>query len=59
MYYEEKIINGVLMYRNTPKGDWQQCSIEKMSTRLVALQNEVIDLKASLRERMPAATLPW
>jgi hypothetical protein len=22
MYYEEKIIRGVLMFRNTPKGNW-------------------------------------
>lgn len=23
MYYEEKIINGILMYRNLPKGEWR------------------------------------
>lgn len=22
MYYEEKIIDGVLMYKTTPKGEW-------------------------------------
>ena len=24
MYYEEKIINGVLMYRTTPNGEWRE-----------------------------------
>lgn len=35
MYYEEKLINGILMFRSTPDGDWRQCSIEMMSQRIV------------------------
>lgn len=38
MYYEEKMINGVLMFRTTPSGDWQQCSIEKLSASIVELR---------------------
>jgi hypothetical protein len=26
MYYEEKIINGKLMFRNKPNGDWNECT---------------------------------
>ena len=38
MYYEEKIINGVLMCRTTPSGEWRQCSIEKIGEYMVELQ---------------------
>ena len=39
MYYEEKIINGVLMYRITPNGNWRQCSIEKMGAKILELES--------------------
>jgi hypothetical protein len=48
MYYEEQIINGVLMFRTNPSGDWQQCSIEKMSQRIVKIDAEVKELKIKL-----------
>lgn len=38
MYYEEKVINGVLMCRTTPSGEWRQCSIEKIGEYMVELQ---------------------
>lgn len=41
MYYEEKLINGVLMWRGTPTGYWRQCSIEKMSARIVELKSNL------------------
>jgi len=31
MYYEEKLIDGVLMFRSTPHGDWRRVSIEETS----------------------------
>jgi len=46
MYYEEKIINGVLMYRSMPDGKWMQCSIEKMGQRIVELEKRVKELSA-------------
>jgi len=55
MYYEEKMINGVLMFRTTPEGDWRQCSIEKMGERIIEMQNTIIDLKACLRTCANAA----
>lgn len=48
MLYEEKIINGVLMFRTTPGGKWQQCSIEKMSERIVAAEAKVAELEDDL-----------
>jgi len=45
MYYEEQIINGVLMFRTKPAGDWQQCSIERMSWRIVKMEAELKALK--------------
>ena len=49
MYYEEKIIKGVLMYRTKPEGSWRQCSIEQMGTRILKLEDTIIHLKACLR----------
>lgn len=49
MYYEEKLINGVLMWRGQPDGDWKQCSIETMGQRLLEQQDMIINLQAALR----------
>ena len=46
MYYEEKIINGVLMYRSMPDGKWMQCSIEKMGQRIIELEKRVKELSS-------------
>lgn len=50
MYYEEKIINGVLMYRTKPDGDWHQYSIEVMSKIIVDNKAEITQLKEKLAE---------
>lgn len=39
MYYEEKIINGVLCYRNDPNREWTPFTIEALSTALVATKH--------------------
>ena len=44
MYYEEKIINGVLMCRTTPDGEWRQASIEKMGQRIIEMKAEIESL---------------
>lgn len=41
MYYEEKIINGVLMYKNHPDGNWHQYSDTEMSERIVVQRAEI------------------
>jgi|SRR5690625_3221987 len=33
MYYEEKMIKGVLHYRTTRDGEWKRVSIESLSSR--------------------------
>ena len=38
MYYEEKLINGVLMFKNNPDGEWKQCSIIQMGERILTLE---------------------
>ena len=37
MYYEEKIINGVLCYRTTPNGEWEQFTLEALSAAYISL----------------------
>jgi hypothetical protein len=44
MYYKEEIINGILMFRNTPKGEWRQCSVEKMGQKIMDLEDEITAL---------------
>jgi len=48
MYYEEKLIDGILMFRTSPKGWWNQCSISEMNKRIIALQKENQKLKHAL-----------
>jgi len=48
MYYEKKLINGVLMCRSTPTGNWLQVSIEWMSERLVKAEAKVVELENEL-----------
>lgn len=48
MYYEEKIINGVLMCRSRPDGDWEQCSINQMSERIMTLERVVSRLQSAV-----------
>ena len=60
MYYEEKIINGVLCCRTTPDGIWQPFTLEELSTRLEAKEKECEKLKSLLGEvRNHTAFIPW
>jgi len=45
MFYEKKIINGVLMFRNSPTGAWRQFSIEAMSTRIIELEEAIANIR--------------
>ena len=33
MYYEEKIINGIMHYRTDPNGEWRAYEIQELSRR--------------------------
>jgi hypothetical protein len=48
MYYEEKLIGGILMCRTSPSGDWRQCSIEKMSKDIIDYKKTITKLRATL-----------
>ena len=42
MYYDERVINGVLCYRTTPNGCWRHVSAETLTTRLVKAQADLV-----------------
>jgi hypothetical protein len=50
MYYEEKIIKGILCWRGTPKGAWIAVSQQEIATKYMAI-------KAELREYTRRASL--
>jgi len=51
MFNEERIINGVLMFRTTPDGVWKQCSIEEVGERLVNARVLMKKLTKNLSEK--------
>ena len=57
MYYEEKLIKGVLMFRITPDGGWKQCSITGMSERIVKQKQRIAELTEALEDQLTAAEI--
>ena len=51
MYYEEKIIDGILHCKMTPGGSWFEVSKESLVSRLVKAETIVRELK-ELIEKM-------
>ena len=49
MYYEERMIGGKLKYRNEPDAKWREVSIEKAWDRIIALQDEINELRACMK----------
>lgn len=41
MYYEEKVINGVLCYRGTPDGEWTEFSKQTLTKRLMEYTGQI------------------
>jgi len=39
MYYEEKVINNILCFRNTPTGEFKQLSQEQLTVLLLDMRN--------------------
>lgn len=39
MYHEEKVINGILCYRSTPNGEWEEYSKEWMTKIILKYRN--------------------
>ena len=46
MYHEEKVINGVLCWRGTPDGEWQQYTAEALTIALTAERARAKDIEA-------------
>lgn len=44
MYYKEEIINGILHYKTTPNGEWQEVSKETLSIRTKEAETKVYEL---------------
>lgn len=38
MYYEERLIDGILHWRGTPDGEWQIIPAEKLGERVIAAE---------------------
>lgn len=41
MYYEEKVIDGVLCWRGSPNGEWIPITIEHLTDQYVQLRREM------------------
>lgn len=50
MYYEEKVINGILCWRGLPDGEFRPLSIEEITAKYSKLESEVAILRAKLDE---------
>lgn len=50
MYYEEKVIKGVLHFRTNPKGEWQQMSPEQLTEKVELLQQRLRNVDEALSE---------
>lgn len=53
MYYEEKIINGILHYRTNPFDKWTSKTAEQLTTMLEELREKIKDenLEAKFNDR--------
>jgi hypothetical protein len=49
MYYEEKLIDGILHWRGMPDGEWQIIPAEKLDERVIAAE------ASKPKEKNPAA----
>ncbi len=52
MYYEEKIINGVLCHRSSPKGTFKPFTDEQLTEKIVKLEQEVRSLENQLEDHI-------
>jgi hypothetical protein len=48
MYYEEKLVNGVLCWRNTPNGEWNAFDVREMTRKYLVLKDEHDNIKWQL-----------
>jgi len=48
MFYEEKIINGILCCRTRPDGEWEPCAPVQITFRLEEALARIKELEAAL-----------
>ena len=51
MYYDEKIINGVLHWRGTPNGEWIAKTPEQLTERLMEVAKQLEALQAVPKDK--------
>ncbi len=52
MYYEEKIIGGVLSFRNTPDGEWVPLSAKELTERLQKCKEKHVPENQSAKDML-------
>ena len=50
MYYEEKIIDGILHYRLSPSAEFKPCTLESLTDKMLKYKDEVKKYKEALEE---------
>lgn len=50
MYHQERMIDGILHYRQSPTSQWEVASIEMASKRIEMLEKKVKDLEEVKRK---------
>ena len=44
MHYEEKVINGILHHRSTPRGEWVPFTVEQLTKKVKELKKSNAEL---------------
>jgi len=50
MFYEEKVINGILCHRGTPDGVWIPFTLESLTTAFIAMKGLADDRQKTVDE---------
>lgn len=48
MYYEEKVIDGVLNYRKSPTGEWIPMTPQQLTTKIMYVKSELKVIEGTL-----------
>lgn len=48
MYYEERVINGVVCCKTSPNGEWRQLTPRQLTDKIVMLENGLREVDAEL-----------
>jgi len=56
MYHEERIINGVLHHRSSPRGSWTPYSAESLTSKNIAKSNAIREHQVEMSEKNKVIT---